>query len=159
MKISDHKDFIRRAIELGRAGMEKGEGGPFGAVVVKEGSILAEGCNRVLAEKDPTLHAEIVAIRNACKALGSFDLQGCTIYTSCEPCPMCLGAIYWAKPDKIYYACTRKDAEKVGFDDAFIYREMKLPPIRRKISMNQLLREEALKLFGDWSKIENKTPY
>ena len=142
--------FMRRAIELAERGMNDRAGGPFGAVVVKNGELIAEGFNRVTSENDPTAHAEVVAIREACRKLKSFQLSGCTIYTSCEPCPMCLGAIYWARPDRIVYACDHHDAAAIDFDDAFIYRELKLEIGERSIPFSQLLRTEALPAFEKW---------
>jgi tRNA(Arg) A34 adenosine deaminase TadA len=124
--------FMRRAIELAQNGMNAGDGGPFGAIVVKDGEIVGEGCNRVTSTNDPTAHAEVVAIRAACEKLNSFQLDGCTIYTSCEPCPMCLGAIYWARPAKVFYACTREDAANIEFDDQFIYEEIEKPIAMRE---------------------------
>ncbi|MFT5763885.1 MAG: guanine deaminase, partial [Saprospiraceae bacterium] len=138
----DDKYFMQRAIEIARIGMESNDGGPFGAVVVKDGKIIAEGNNKVSSTNDPTAHAEVVAIRNACAALGFFQLDGCTIYTSCEPCPMCLGAIYWARPDNIFYACSREDAARVGFDDDFIYKEISLSIPDRTLNMHQLMNKE-----------------
>ena len=132
-----------RAIELARKGMENGAGGPFGCVVVKDGEIVGEGSNLVTSTNDPTAHAEITAIRNACQNLNNFQLEGCEIYTSCEPCPMCLGAIYWARPAKMFYAATHEDAAKVGFDDQFIYEEIEKPITERKIeSINFLARRK-----------------
>ncbi len=151
--------FMRRALEISLAGMKKNDGGPFGAVIVKGGEIIAEGNNEVTSKNDPTLHAEIVAIRNACKRLNTFDLRGCTIYTSCEPCPMCLGAIYWARLDKIFYANTKEDAAKIGFDDAFIYEELELPKNKRKMIMEQLLQEDAIKVFDEWANKKDKVEY
>ena len=119
--------FMQEAIELARNGIQNNEGGPFGAVVVKDGEVIGRGNNCVTSTNDPTAHAEVIAIRDACKNLGTFQLEGCVIYTSCEPCPMCLGAIYWARPAKVYYGCTKKDAADVDFDDAFIYKELELP--------------------------------
>src|SRR5690606_24737844 len=121
---SEHEALMQEAINLSIKGMNNNEGGPFGAIVVKDGKIVGRGNNKVTSTNDPTAHAEVVAIRDACKNLGSFQLDGCIIYTSCEPCPMCLGAIYWARPDKVFYACTKEDAADAGFDDAFIYREI-----------------------------------
>jgi tRNA(Arg) A34 adenosine deaminase TadA len=151
--------FMRRALEISLEGMNKNDGGPFGAVIVRDGEIIAEGNNEVTSKNDPTLHAEIVVIRNACKKLNTFDLRGCTIYTSCEPCPMCLGAIYWARLDKIFYANTKEDAAKIGFDDAFIYEELELPKDKRKMMMKQLLQEEAIKVFDGWANKEDKVEY
>lgn len=153
------KEFMHAAIALSREGMENGLGGPFGAVVVKDNKIIGRGSNRVLADNDPSAHAEVVAIRDACKHLGSFQLQGCEIYTSCEPCPMCLGAIYWARPDKVYFANSKTDAEKAGFDDSFIYQEMAMQPRARKIPMIKLPDATALEVFRDWATKENKTTY
>lgn len=155
----DDKYFMQRAIEIARIGMESNDGGPFGAVVVKDGKIIAEGNNKVSSTNDPTAHAEVVAIRNACAALGFFQLDGCTIYTSCEPCPMCLGAIYWARPDKIFYACSREDAARVGFDDDFIYKEISLSIPDRTLNMHQLMNKEANEVFKLWEAKEDKTVY
>lgn len=153
------KFFMREAIRLSVENVESGKGGPFGAVVVKNGVIIAHGTNQVTHSKDPTAHAEVVAIRNACQVLGSFQLDGCEIYTSCEPCPMCLGAIYWARPDRMYYANTKKDAADIQFDDQFIYDELELPLDNRQLPASQLLREEALRAFELWKNSINKTPY
>lgn len=153
------KKFMERAIELGHSGMEKNQGGPFGCVIVKNGAIIAEGNNRVTSDNDPTAHAEIVAIRNACKVLNDFQLTGCEIYTSCEPCPMCLGAIYWARPKRVYYAATREDAAEAGFDDNFIYKELDLSAGERSIPMIATERNSALQLFETWKKKEDKTNY
>lgn len=154
-----HNDFLRKAIELAKKGMNEQKGGPFGAVVVKNGKIIGEGNNQVTATNDPTAHAEMVAIRDACKNLNSFQLEGCTIYTSCEPCPMCLGAIYWARPDKIFYACSREDAAEIGFDDDFIYQEIELPTERRQIKTRQICREDGLQVFEEWKEKEGKIEY
>lgn len=145
---------MREAIRLSLEKMKAGFGGPFGAVVVKNGEIIAKGYNNVLASNDPTAHAEVDAIRKACKALDTHQLTGCDLYTSCEPCPMCLGAIYWARPDKIYYGNTKEDAANIGFDDHFIYQELERPLSERAIPMEQLLQEEAQKSFRVW---EQKT--
>ena len=150
---------MQEAINAALEGMRKLGGGPFGAVVVKNGEIIGRGTNRVTDTNDPTAHAEVVAIRNACAKLGGFQLDGCEIYTSCEPCPMCLGAIYWARPDKVYYACDKTDAAEVGFDDAFIYQEIELPLPDRRIPFTQISREESLKIFGEWGEMEDKTEY
>src|SRR5689334_20008445 len=139
--------FMQAAIDIAREGMNNGKGGPFGCVIVKGDEIVGKGCNCVSSHNDPTAHAEVVAIRDACKNLQTFQLTGCEVYTSCEPCPMCLGAIYWARPDKIYYAGTRNDASAVGFDDSLIYDELSIPIPERKIAMLLLQREEAIKLF------------
>ncbi len=151
--------FIREAIQLSRNGMENNEGGPFGAVIVKDGKIVGRGNNRVTSTNDPTAHAEVVAIRDACKNLSSFQLDGCVIYTSCEPCPMCLGAIYWARPERIVYACSREDAAAINFDDDFIYKEIPLPIEQRAIQMTQLLQEEGNKVFKAWASKEDKALY
>jgi guanine deaminase len=151
-------EFMRRAIALALDNIGLG-GGPFGAVIVKGGRIIAEGTNRVTATNDPTAHAEVVAIREACRALSAFQLDGCDLYTTCEPCPMCLGAIYWARPSRIFYAGTAADAAAAGFDDAFIYEELKNPYSSRRIPMIQLLRDESLSIFSAWKANENKTPY
>lgn len=153
------KKFMNRALELAREGMKKNQGGPFGCVIVKNGSIIAEGNNRVTSDHDPTAHAEIIAIRNACRILNSFQLNDCEIYTSCEPCPMCLGAIYWARPKHVYYAANREDAAKAGFDDDFIYKELDLSPEERRIPMIQTERKKAIDLFKEWDLKEDKTQY
>ena len=152
-------NFMRRAIALGKENVRTGGGGPFAAVIVKEGRIVAEGVNRVTTTNDPTAHAEVVAIREACRALGVFQLAGCDLYTTCEPCPMCLGAIYWARPARVYYACVASDAAAVGFDDAFIYEELRLGHDERRLPMLQLLREESLEIFSLWREKEGKTHY
>ncbi len=152
-------DFMQRAIALAIENVHSGRGGPFGAVVVRAGKIIAEGANCVTATNDPTAHAEIIAIRNACRALGNFQLSDCEIYTSCEPCPMCLGAIYWARPSRVYYAATAADAAAAGFDDSFIYEQLPLPVERRKIPMLPLLREQALAAFRAWKEKSDKIPY
>ena len=149
---------MRKAIALSVQNILKG-GGPFGAVIVKDGSIIASGVNRVTANNDPTAHAEVNAIRKATKKLGTYDLSGCEIYTSCEPCPMCLGAVYWAHLDKIYYGNTHVDAKNVGFDDSFIYKEIELQPENRKLKTYQLLPDEAIEAFKIWSESEEKVRY
>jgi len=150
---------MREAIRLSIESVETGKGGPFGAVIVKDGKIIARGANQVTTDNDPTAHAEVVAIRNACKALNTFQLDGCEVYTSCEPCPMCLGAIYWARPDKIYYANTKEDAADINFDDQFIYEEIERPIGERKLFTQQMLRDEALEGFKKWSESQNKIEY
>jgi len=150
---------MRQAIKLSMQMMRQGKGGPFGAVVVKGTRIVGRGCNRVTSTNDPTAHAEIVAIREACKRLKTFDLDGCDLYTSCEPCPMCLSAIYWARVRKVYYANTRKDAARIAFDDDLIYREVALPIGRRSLKMSQLLRKEALPAFREWERKTDKISY
>ena len=152
-------EFMRRAIALAEEGVNEGDGGPFGAIVVRDGRIVGEGCNKVTSTLDPTAHAEIVAIREACRNLNSFQLEGCTVYASCEPCPMCLGAIYWARPARLLYACTRQDAAAVGFDDDFIYREIALPIVERRIPTDNFLREEGLTVFQNWAAKEDKIEY
>lgn len=150
---------MTRAIQLSLDNVLSGQGGPFGAVVVKDGSIVAEGVNRVTAINDPTAHAEVVAIREACAKLGVFDLKDCEIYTSCEPCPMCLGAIYWARLARIYFGNLATDASKIGFDDSFIYHEFGRPFPLRSIPMVQMMREQALAAFRAWQEKPNKIPY
>ncbi len=154
-----NEKFMRRAIALAQEGIDRNVGGPFGAVVVKDGEIVGEGCNRVTSTNDPTAHAEIVAIRNACEKLGSFQLDGCVLYTSCEPCPMCLGAIYWARPVRIFYAATHEDAANIGFDDQFIYEEIGKPIENRKIKTVNFLRGEGLKVFENWADKTDKMEY
>ncbi len=151
--------FMRRAIELSRIHMRAGEGGPFGAVVVQGGRIIGEGWNRVTSTSDPTAHAEITAIREACRVLGTFELRGCELFTSCEPCPMCLAAIYWARLDRIWYANTRTDAAAIQFDDDWLYREVALPVGARSLPASQLLRDEALDVFREWERKPDKIPY
>lgn len=150
---------MEEAIRLSVANVEEGKGGPFGAVVVKDGKIIARGVNQVTSSNDPTAHAEVVAIRIACKVLNSFQLEGCEIYTSCEPCPMCLGAIYWARPDKLYYANSKEDAAGINFDDQFIYEEIAKPLEERKLFTRQILREQALEAFRKWSESPIKKEY
>src|SRR5215469_8106514 len=151
--------FMARAINLAMENVRSGKGGPFAAVVVKESNILGEGTNVVTSTNDPTAHAEIVAIRAACKKLRSFELTNCEIYANCEPCPMCLGAIYWARPARIYFAARSADAAKIGFDDAFIYRQLKKAAKARKIPMAHLMRAEALKVFRTWESKPDKVKY
>jgi tRNA(Arg) A34 adenosine deaminase TadA len=151
--------FMARAIRLSIENVQAGRGGPFAAVIVKDGKIIAEGANSVTSTNDPTAHAEVVAIRNACRALSSFDLHGCEIYTSCEPCPMCLGAIYWARLARIFFACTAADAANAGFDDSFIYKEIARPHPERKIPMTEMMREEALDGFRAWVQKQDKIVY
>lgn len=150
---------LREAIALARQGMDRNEGGPFGCVIVCDGRIIGRGNNRVTSSNDPTAHAEMVAIREACNAIGSFQLTGCTLYTSCEPCPMCLGAIYWARPDRVVYAGTRQDAAAAGFDDQLIYNELPLPPAERRMPMEQALRDEASTVLEAWRLKSDKTAY
>ncbi len=151
--------FMNEAVALSSKAIKETTGGPFGCVVVKDGEIIGRGKNNVTAHNDPTAHAEVVAIRDACKQLGSFQLTGCIIYTSCEPCPMCLGAIYWARPDKVYYANDRQDAAAVGFDDEFIYKELQLPITERKISMIHMPSKRAQEVFAQWKIKSDKVKY
>jgi len=151
--------FMEEAVRLALEGGAVEGGGPFGAVVVRDGTVIGRGWNRVTPSGDPTAHAEIVAIRDACRALGAFRLDGCELYSSCEPCPMCLGAIYWARLARVIYGATRGDAAAAGFDDSLIYRELALPPGERAIPMTQLLRDEALESFRRWGELEGRTPY
>lgn len=154
-----HKYYMQRAISLAQNGVDSNVGGPFGAVVVKDGEIIGEGSNRVTSTNDPTAHAEVVAIRNACEKLGSFQLEDCVIYTSCEPCPMCMGAIYWARPKQVFYACTREDAASVGFDDQFIYDEIEKAIEERRMKIVNLMREEAFVVFRNWANKTDKIEY
>ncbi len=154
----EHK-FIQEAIELSRKGMMNNDGGPFGCIIVRGEEIVGRGNNRVTSTNDPTAHAEVVAIRDACKNLGTFQLDDCEIYTSCEPCPMCMGAIYWARPKKVYYANTRVDAANIGFDDSLIYDELVLPIDKRKIAIECIGRDEAIKVFEDWNNKTDKVEY
>lgn len=151
--------FMREAIALSQHSIRSGQGGPFGAVIVKDGKVIATGNNQVTSTNDPTAHAEVVAIRNACRSLNTFQLTGCEIFTSCEPCPMCLGAIYWARPDRIYYGNTKVDAAAIGFDDQFIYDELDVPIQDRKLPMTQLLPEEAIAVFQEWAAKPDKVEY
>ncbi len=159
MEKEDKKTFMAKAISLAEENVKASQGGPFGAVVVKEGTIVGIGRNTVTMDNDPTAHAEIMAIRDAAKNMGTFDLSGCQIYSSCEPCPMCLGAIYWAHFDKLYYAATKDDAARAEFDDSFIYKEFALPKEERSILSVQMMRESAVKVFDEWTKTESKIPY
>lgn len=157
--MDDQSKFMKEAIRLSVTNVEEGHGGPFGAVVVKDGKIIGRGANCVTKHNDPTAHAEVMAIREACKALNTFQLDGCEIYTSCEPCPMCLGAIYWARPDKLYYANSKEDAAAIQFDDQFIYEEIEKPVSERKLFTQQILRDEALEAFEKWSQSTKKIEY
>ena len=150
---------MSRAIQLSIEGVYSGRGGPFGTVIVRDGKIIAEGVNQVTSTHDPTAHAEVLAIRLACEKLGVFELKDCDLYTSCEPCPMCLGAIYWARLARIYFANTHEDAAKIGFDDSFLYSELKQPHPRRRIPTTQMMREEALAGFRAWADKPDKIPY
>ena len=150
---------MARAIQLALENLHTGRGGPFAAVVVKDGSVIGEGVNCVTSSNDPTAHAEVAAIRSACNAMGTFQLDGCDLYTTCEPCPMCLGAIYWARPARVYFACTAADAAAAGFDDAFIYEQMDLPLADRKIPFLEMMREESLVCFRAWTEKKDRTEY
>ena len=158
MEADPHK-FMRRAVELSAQHMRDGAGGPFGAVIVKDGNVIAEGWNRVTSTNDPTAHAEVTAIRDACKALGAFSLEGCEIYTSCEPCPMCLSAIYWARLDRIYFANSREEAAAIGFDDEFLYHEVPKPVEQRSIPTVKLALPEAAAVFAEWQAKPDKVEY
>jgi guanine deaminase len=154
-----NKDFLREAIRLSKEKMEAGEGGPFGAVVVKDSKVVGRGWNRVTSANDPTAHAEIMAIRDACSNLGTFSLTGCEIYASCEPCPMCLSAIYWARLDALYFAADREDAANAGFDDALLYEEVAKEWVERKLEAEQHLQSEAQKVFSLWNNKSNRIGY
>lgn len=158
MKKDEHEKLMCKAIRLAEKSVENG-GGPFGAVIVKDGIVVAQGSNCVTLHNDPTAHAEVTTIRKACRKLNTFDLSGCVIYTSCEPCPMCLAAIYWAHISKVYYGCTKKDAKDIGFDDSFIYDEIDLSPEKRSIPSIQLLHSEFLSAFKQWEEKKDKTEY
>ncbi|MEO6348638.1 MAG: nucleoside deaminase [Aquaticitalea sp.] len=151
--------FMQEAVNAALIGMNNNEGGPFGCVIVKNGKIIGRGNNEVICNNDPTAHAEVMAIRDACKNLNSFQLQGCELYSSCEPCPMCFGAIYWARPDKVFYGCNQKDAAAIGFDDEFIYKEIDLPYNKRSIPFEPLGRDIALEPFQKWKEKDDKTLY
>ena len=152
------KEYMRKAIELSKKSVANG-GGPFGAVIVKDGKIIAESSNSVTIDNDPTAHAEVNAIRKACKALNSFELLGCDIYSSCEPCPMCLGAIYWSRLENLYFANSKEDAADIGFDDSFIYEEINVPVEKRRVKTSQFMREEAIVAFQNWEAKMDKTEY
>ena len=155
----DDTHFMREAIQLSQSGLRSGRGGPFGCVVVRGGKVVGRGSNQVTSTFDPTAHAEVVAIRDACKALGTFQLEDCTLYASCEPCPMCLSAIYWARIPNVFYGNSRQDAAAIGFDDDLIYREIPLPVDQRRVAMKPLLANEALPVFKEWAQKSDKTPY
>jgi len=157
--MKDHAFFMRRAIAMATKGMNSNAGGPFGAVIVKDGEIIAEGHNKVTSTNDPTAHAEMVVIREACNKLNTFQLTDCIIYTSCEPCPMCFGAIYWARPKAVYYGCDKTDAKAINFDDQFIYDELEVTMQNRQIDFKQLLRNDAVKVFHNWAIKNDKTTY
>lgn len=156
--MNTHKEYMKMAAELARENVQKG-GGPFSAVIVKDGEVIATGCNRVTDKHDPTAHAEVEAIRKATKKLGTHDLSGCSIYASCEPCPMCLGAIYWARLDQLFFGNTRSDAASIGFDDEFIYRELKKPIDQRSIPTQQIVTENIKHAFEHWAQNEDKKEY
>jgi guanine deaminase len=156
---NEEQRFLERAIELSRQGMTSGRGGPFGCVVVRNGTIIGEGCNEVTTSLDPTAHAEVVAIRNACHTISDFQLTDCDIYASCEPCPMCLGAIYWARPRRVIYANTKADAAAIDFDDQFIYDEIEKEDGQRRIEFIHQPHQAALQVFAEWKKMDNKTIY
>ena len=151
--------FMQRAIDIALQSMDEGKGGPFGAVAVKDGVVIAEGTNEVTSAGDPTAHAEVVAIRKACLALGDFQLDGCELYTTCEPCPMCIGAIYWARPEKVYFGSEKEDAARIGFDDKFIYDEIDLAIEERKIPFVQMDRDNTIRLFEKWEDKDDKIEY
>jgi len=153
------EEYMQAAIAESKRGMDNNEGGPFGAVIVKDGKIIGKGNNRVTSSNDPTAHAEVTAIRDACKRIENFELDGCEIYTSCEPCPMCLAAIYWARIDCIYYANTKQDAADIEFDDDFFYQELDKPIDKRSIPMKQMMRSEAIEVFTAWINKVDKIPY
>ncbi|NLG23179.1 MAG: nucleoside deaminase [Actinomycetales bacterium] len=155
----EHERFLQQAIELAGRGVAAGDGGPFGALVVLDGEVIGEGWNRVPSTNDPTAHAEVVAIRAACQRLGSFQLTGAVVYASCEPCPMCLGAVYWARPDALYYAATKHDAARADFSDAFIYDEIELDPAARSIPFRQLDVPRAAEVFQEWLDKADRTAY
>ncbi len=156
---NEHEKFMREAVKLSADNMKSLKGGPFGAVVVKDGVIVGRGANSVTSLNDPTAHAEVMAIRDACKNLNSFQLDGCVIYSSCEPCPMCLGAIYWARPSHLYFAAGRADAAAAGFDDSYLYQQIPLEISRRDLPTTQLDASEAKEVFEQWIRLEQKTPY
>jgi tRNA(Arg) A34 adenosine deaminase TadA len=153
------RELLGETIHMASANISGGEGGPFAALIIREGEVIARGVNRVMGTNDPTAHAEVVAIRDACKTLGTYDLSGCTIISSCEPCPMCLSAIYWAHLDKVYYAAGKDDAARAGFDDAFLYEEMKLEPEARKLIAIKIEIPKSDKPFKDWLSLENRVAY
>ena len=157
--MNNHEEFMSEAVKAALKGMNNNEGGPFGCIVVKDGKIIGHGNNKVTSTNDPTAHAEVTAIRDACKNIESFQLDGCIVYTSCEPCPMCLGAIYWARPDKVYYGSNQQDAANIGFDDEFIYKELQLSNQKKMVGFEQISRKEALIAFKNWEVKEDKVKY
>jgi tRNA(Arg) A34 adenosine deaminase TadA len=158
-QINEHEKFMSMAIDLAKKGMDNEEGGPFGCVIVKNGEVIGLGNNKVTGTNDPTAHAEVVAIRDACANLKDFQLTDCTIYTTCEPCPMCLGAIYWARPKQVFFGALKEDAAKIGFDDQFIYEELDVELINRAISFQQIYRVNSIELFEIWKNNDKKKPY
>lgn len=159
MELKEQQVFMKQAISLALNNIKEKQGGPFAAVIVKDGKIIGQGTNKVTTKNDPTAHAEVEAIRDACKNLNSFQLDGCEIYSTCEPCPMCLGAIYWARPEKLYFACSREDAAKAGFDDSYIYDQIAVSIPKRDLKTAQILQTEASKIFESWKKTEDKISY
>ncbi|WP_018395348.1 nucleoside deaminase [Bacillus sp. 37MA] len=157
--MTKQESLMAHAIQLAKENVDTGHGGPFGAIVVKDGEIIGKGCNEVTASNDPTAHAEVQAIREACQHLESFQLTGCEIYTSCEPCPMCIGAIYWARPDAVYYACTKEEAAAIGFDDQFIYEELGQPIEERSLKMKKLVIDKSKEPFENWTTSSKKIIY
>jgi guanine deaminase len=157
--MSAEESHMREAIRLSFETMRNNSGGPFGAVVVKDGKIIARGFNKVVLTNDPTAHAEVVAIREACRELNDFQLTGCDIYTSCEPCPMCMAAIYWARPDRVFYANSKVDAANIGFDDAYIYEQLELPYDARQIPLKRMMEKEAIRAFDEWAAKPDKVQY
>ncbi|MDO6431894.1 nucleoside deaminase [Flavitalea sp. BT771] len=159
MASENDRKYLQQAIELANQGIKDGVGGPFGCIIVKDGEIVGRGCNQVTSTNDPTAHAEVVAIRDACRRLGNYQLTDCDVYTSCEPCPMCLGALYWARPRRVVYASTRHEAADAGFDDAFIYIEINVPPGDRKIPFSHESLDEAAAVFRSWKTMGDKKLY
>jgi guanine deaminase len=159
MAAETDRNFLQQAIELAKQGIKDGMGGPFGCIIVKDGEVVGRGCNQVTSSNDPTAHAEVVAIRDACHRLADYQLKDCDVYTSCEPCPMCLGALYWARPRRVIYASTRDEAADAGFDDAFIYIEINVPPRERKIPFHHEPLDEAAAVFRSWKTMGNKKLY
>jgi len=159
MTSQNDKKFLEQAVELAKQGVKDGAGGPFGCIIVRDGKVVGRGWNQVTSSNDPTAHAEVVAIRDACQNLGNYQLTDCDVYTSCEPCPMCLGALYWARPRRVVYASTRDEAAEAGFDDAFIYLEINIPPGERKIPFHHTALDEAVAVFRSWKEKGDKKLY
>lgn len=151
--------FMQEAIEMAMANIDSGRGGPFAALVLREEEVIGRGVNSVTSSNDPTAHAEVMAVRDACRTLGDFQLDGCDLYTTCEPCPMCLGAIYWSRLDRVFYASTQRDAAEAGFDDQLIYDELRRDPEGRRLPMKQVMREEAKRVFDAWKQFEKRIEY